>query len=111
MTRLTILALLCLAGCAGREAGASVEARSDEAGVLFVVGDRWRPCAPVTVRLPAPWTTSRVTVNEDGRFTVTYPVPAVKPYAGTVRVHQRSCGGEPATSAETSIVVGDGRLR
>ncbi len=86
---------------------ATLDARSDAAGVLYVDGSGWACADRVRVDLPHPWAETNAEVAR-GELHLEYPVPAVAPYRGTVRASQR-CADGTTLSAESEIVVGDDR--
>jgi hypothetical protein len=103
-----VVALGLLAGCAGGGSGPSLEAFSESDGVLHINGSGWKACSRVAVRLPEPWTGSEATVGGNGKFSLMYAHPEVKPYAGAVTA---TCAESPRQRATAQIHVGDARTR
>jgi len=97
-----------LTGCSGNGGGPSLKAFSDSDGVLHVNGSGWKDCGRVTVDLPEPWTASEQTIGENGRFSLVYAHPLVKPYEGAVTA---TCAESLKQKATTEIRIGDPRSR
>lgn len=87
--------------------GATLDARCDSDGVLYVDGSGWNCAERVLVDLPRTGAATNTEVAR-GELHLTYPVPAFAPYRGTVRASQR-CDGGTTLNAESEIVVGDER--
>jgi hypothetical protein len=94
----------CFSGLHERRWRPSVKAFSDSDGVLHVSGSGWKGCGRVAVGLPEPWTGSETTVGGNGRFSLMYAHPEVKPYKGAVIA---TCADSPKQRATTEIRVGD----
>ena len=97
-----MLLVALVSGCGGGSDRARplLDAWSDSDGVLHVEGTAWNGCGRVTVQLPDPWSSSEQRVGADGRFSLTYSHPEVKPYEGTVT----------ATCTSPSQVVASARI-
>jgi hypothetical protein len=100
------LVVALASGCGGNDGEPSLDAVSDSDGVLHVSGSGWKGCADVTVTLPKPWTGSSQPVGKDGRFSLMYAHPVVKPYEGAVTA---TCAKSPQRQATVQIRVGDPR--
>src|SRR5215207_5100540 len=101
-----MLAVALASGCAGTDRDRSLDAFSDSDGVLHVDGSGWGGCALVIVDLPQPWTGSESKVGEDGRFSLLYAHPLVKPYEGAVTA---ACADSPQRTVIAEIRVSDPR--
>lgn len=106
---LVVVVLLMAAGCATDASTPTLEAFSDSDGVLHIEGTGWHRCAPVNVKLPKPWAGSRKDVDKEGRLSLMYAKPLVKPYRGRVTAAQPACDGSAPLGAATEIRVGDPR--
>jgi hypothetical protein len=106
--RLVLLALVLglASSCTGDNGEQSLNVFSDSDGVLHVNGSGWKGCTRVSVDLPEPWTGSESAVGEDGRFSLVYAHPLVKPYEGAVTV---VCVDSPQRTVVAEIRVGDPR--
>jgi hypothetical protein len=109
----TALGVVLLSGCAGRGDGPTLEAFRESNGVLHVNGTGWKGCSRVLVKLPSPWTGSKVDVSVDGSFSLTYAHPEVQPYEGVVAANCAEgpkCSEEPPKQQSGSqIRIGDAR--
>ena len=103
---LAALVVALASGCGDNGVKPTLEVFSDSDGVLHVIGRGWNGCANVTVNLPKPWTGSKQAVGEDGRFSLMYAHPLVKPYVGAVTA---TCAESPKRTVATEIRVGDPR--